>query len=290
MMRRLAVCLLMCAAMLAGWGAGAAARAQTTPACEPDKVASRYPTLAGKTIRVGQDGVSMPFSYRDPEDPDHIVGLDADYARAVFACIGVPVSFEIGAWSGLLPAVSAGRIDIMWDDLYYTAERAQRVDFVMYMAASDTTVVHKGNPKAIHTMDDICGTRALAGLGTVEIVLLNTLTQKCVEQGKPAIQISTYQDRSTAWPMVETDRADVILSSSAMGAAAVAARPNTLQAGFDFLPDVKVGVAVAKGRSDLAQAISDAMVALRANGEVEKIFVKYKIDPKLIIAPDILTK
>jgi polar amino acid transport system substrate-binding protein len=275
---------------LVAYGAGTAAWAEGTPGCEPDKVASRYPTLAGKTIRVGQDGVSMPFSYRDPEDPDHIIGLDTDYARAVFACIGVPVTFEIGAWSGLLPAVSAGRIDIMWDDLYYTAERAQRVDFVMYMAASDTTVVHKGNPKNIHAMEDICGTRALAGLGTVEIVLLNTLTQKCVEQGKPAIQISTYQDRSTAWPMVETDRADVIMSSSAMGAAAVAARPNTLQAGFDFLPDVKVGVAVAKGRSDLTKAISEAMVALHANGEVEKIFVKYKIDPKLIIAPDILAQ
>lgn len=285
MVRRLAACFVACTLILAG----AAAHAETTPTCQPDKVAAKYPTLAGKTIRVGQDGVSMPYSYHDTEDPDHIIGLDADYARAVFACIGVPVAFDIGAWSGLLPAVSAGRIDIMWDDLYYTPERAQRVDYVMYMAASDTTVVHKGNPKNIHSMDDLCGTRALAGLGTVEILILQKLTQTCVEHGKPAIDISTYQDRSTAWPMIETDRADAMLSSAAMASAAIAAR-SSIQAGFDFLPDIKVGVAVAKGRPELTKAISEAMAALAANGETAKIFVKYKLDPKLMIPPDILTK
>jgi polar amino acid transport system substrate-binding protein len=273
-------------ALLTSWSA----RAETVPGCQPDKVATRYPTLAGKTFHVGQDGVSMPYSYRDPDNPEHIIGLDTDYARAVFACIGVPVEIEVGAWSGLLPAVAAGRIDAMWDNLYYTAERAQRVDYVMYMAASDTAIVHKGNPKHLQSLDDLCGLRAVAGLGTVEILLLNQLTEKCTAAGKPAIDISTYTDRSMAWPMIETDRTDVVLSSSAMGAAAIAARPASLQAGFNFLPDVHVGVAIGKGRADLAKAIHDSIVALKASGEVEKIYVKYKVDPKLILDPEILTK
>ncbi|HVY14401.1 MAG TPA: transporter substrate-binding domain-containing protein [Rhodopila sp.] len=281
-----AICVLLLAPVLL---TPLAARAETAPTCQPDKVTTLYPSLAGKTIRVGQDGVSLPFSYHDPENPDKIVGLDTDYARAVFACIGVPVTFDIGAWSGLLPAVTAGRIDAMWDDLYYTSERAQRVDYIMYMKASDTTVVQKGNPKKIHSMEDLCGTRALAGLGTVEILMLNNLTKKCVEDGKPAIQISTYQDRSTAWPMVETDRADAMLSSSAMAKAAIAARHN-LAPGFDFLPDIKVGVAIAKNRPELAKAIANAMAALQASGEVKKLFVKYEFDPKLILPPEILTK
>ena len=289
MMGRLVAWIVACCLLfilLASWTAQAA----EAPSCQPDKLAARYPSLVGKTIHVGQDGVSMPFSYHDPDNPDRIIGLDADYARAVFACIGVPVVFDIGAWSGLLPAVAAGRIDAMWDDLYYTAERAQRVDYVMYMAASDTAVVHKGNPRNVHSLDDLCGLRALAGLGTVEALLLNSQAQKCTERGKAAIEIGTYQDRSMAWPMIETDRTDVVLSSSAMGAAAVAARPAGLQPGFDFLPDLKVGVGVAKGRTDLLQAIADSMAALQANGEAKKIFARYKMDPQLIVPPDILTK
>lgn len=285
MTRRIALYGVMFVLLLA-W---TPAHAGTPPTCQPDKVASRYPSLAGKTIHIGQDGVSMPYSYHDSEDPTHIIGLDADYARAVFACIGVPVTIDIGAWSGLLPAVASGRIDAMWDNLYYTAERAKRIDFVLYSDASDTTVVHKSNPKNIRSLNDLCGTRAVAGLGTVELQLLNHLTEKCVSSGKPAINILTYLDRSTAWPMVATDRADVILSSGAMAKAAIAARPD-IEAGFDFLPDIKVGVGVAKGRTDLSQAIADAMTALQSSGEVRKLFVQYKLDPKLMLPPQILTK
>jgi polar amino acid transport system substrate-binding protein len=143
--------------------------------CEPDKVASRYPGLAGKTIVVGQDGTSLPYRFHDPENSDRIIGADADYARAVFACIGVPVTFQLAAWSGLLPAAASGRIDVMWDNLYYTPERAQRVDFVLYSLASDTALLQKGNPKHIQSLADLCGVRAVAGLGTVEALLLTNL-------------------------------------------------------------------------------------------------------------------
>lgn len=257
--------------------------------CQPDQVATRYPGLAGKTIVVGEDGVSMPYSFHDPENPDRILGADADYARAVFACIGIPVKFQIGAWSGLMPAVAAGRIDLMWDDLYYTPDRAQRVDFVMYSLASDSAVLRKGNPKNIKSLDDLCGVRAVAGLGTVEALLLNTLSQKCTEAGKPPIEINTFQDRPSAWQMIETNRADVVLSSSAMAAAAAAERPG-METGFSFLPDIKVGVAVAKGRTELEHAIADAMAATLATGQISKMYVSYKLDPKLLLPPDILTK
>jgi polar amino acid transport system substrate-binding protein len=267
---------------------GSAQAADVKP-CQPDQVATRYPSLAGKTIVVGEDGVSLPFSYHDPDNPDRILGADADYARAVFACIGVPVTFQIGAWSGLLPGVASGRIDVMWDDLYYTAERAQRIDFVLYSLASDTAVLHKGNPKNIKSLADLCGVRALAGLGTVEALLLNQLTQKCTADGKPPIDINTYSDRPSAWQMIETDRADVVLSSSAMGAAAAAERPR-IETGFDFLPDIKVGVGVAKGRTELEQAIADAMVATMATGQISKMYVSYKLDPKLLLPPEIATK
>src|ERR1700739_630413 len=69
-------------------------------ACEPAKLATKYPGLAGKTIKIGQDGESVPFSMRDPKDFSKLVGLDADLAKATFACIGVPMQFVIGTWSG----------------------------------------------------------------------------------------------------------------------------------------------------------------------------------------------
>jgi polar amino acid transport system substrate-binding protein len=269
--------------------ASVAARAGEVRPCEPEKVATRYPGLAGKTIKIGEDGVSLPFNYRDPNNPDHIIGSDADLARAAFKCIGVAVEFVTGVWSGLLPAVSGGRIDIMWDVLYYTPDRAKMVDFVLYSTMADRAITHKGNPKNLHSLDDLCGVRGLAGLGTIEIVLLQNISDKCVAAGKPAIDLNTFQDRSQAWQMIETERVDIMLTNAVIAQAIVEQKP-LLEAGFSFLPGIKVGVAVAKGQTELAQALADAILAIQANGEMAKIYEQYKLDPIWIRSPSILTQ
>jgi polar amino acid transport system substrate-binding protein len=266
-----------------------AARGDEVRPCEPDKVATRYPGLAGKTIHVGEDGTSLPFNFRDPKNPDQIVGADADLARAVFRCIGVPVEFVTGIWSGLMPAVAAGRIDIMWDVLYYTPERAKVVDFVLYSTMADSALFHTGNPKNLHSLDDLCGARGIAGLGTIEIVLLQQLSEKCVAAGKPAIELTTYQDRSSAWQMLETNRVDVMLTSAVI-ASAIAAEKPLLEVGFGFFPGIKVGVAVAKGKTELEQAIADGLAATQASGEMAKIYQSYKLDPAWILPPSVLTQ
>src|SRR5450432_23434 len=223
----------------------AAARAGEVRPCEPEKVATRYPGLAGKTIKIGEDGVSLPFNFRDPKNPDQIIGSDADLARAVFKCIGVPVEFVTALWSGLLPAVAGGRIDVMWADLYYTPERAKMVDFVLYSTMADRAITHKGNPKNLRSLDELCGVRAIAGMATIEIALLQDLSTKCVAAGKPAMELTTYQDRSQAWQMIETERVDIMLSNTVI-AEAIAREKPLLEPGFSFLPGIKVGVAVAK--------------------------------------------
>ena len=159
--------------------------------CEPAKLAANYPALAGKTIKIGQDGESVPFSQRDPKDFNKLIGLDADLARATFACVGVPVDFTIGAWSGLIPAAMAGQIDVMWDTLLYTPERAKKLDFVVYMTAATGMLVTKGNPKNVHSLDDLCGLNTTTQLGTTQEAMLREANTKCLTAGKPAVIIIT---------------------------------------------------------------------------------------------------
>ena len=58
-------------------------------ACEPEKVAAKYPGLAGKTLKVGLDPTLPPVMYRDPKDPSKIVGQDPDMIDAAMKCLGV---------------------------------------------------------------------------------------------------------------------------------------------------------------------------------------------------------
>jgi polar amino acid transport system substrate-binding protein len=179
-------------------------------ACEPAKLASKYPGLAGKTIKVGQDGESVPFSMRDPKDFSKLIGLDADLAQATFACIGVPMQFQVGTWAGLIPAAMAGQVDVMWDTLLYTPERAKKLDFLVYMNAATGMLVAKGNPKNIHALGDLCGLTSTTTLGTTQEAMLRDASSKCVAAGKPAVNIITSTDMPSGLRLVQNARADLV--------------------------------------------------------------------------------
>ena len=87
--------------------------AEALAKCEPDKAASKYPSVASKKIKVAVDPESPPYTFRDPKNFENIIGFDADLTRAVFKCAGLQFEFAAGGWSGLLPSVIAGQNDVM---------------------------------------------------------------------------------------------------------------------------------------------------------------------------------
>ena len=82
-----------------------ASAAHAAPACEPDKLAEKFPSLAGKTIKIGGDPQTPPFVMRDSADFNKIIGFDADFAKAVMDCHGIKYEWFLAGWSGILPAV-----------------------------------------------------------------------------------------------------------------------------------------------------------------------------------------
>lgn len=280
-------------AALCAFGLGGAILAAPTAAdakCEPDKVAEKYPSLVGKTVKIAQDGESPPFSFRDPKDFNVITGLDAELARAVFACAGVPIEIVTGAWSGLLPAVIAGQVDVMWDILYYTPERAKKVDFVSYMTAATGALVAKGNPKGVKSLDDVCGLKATAGLATVDETKFREQSDRCVAAGKPAVEVITTPDIPSGTRLMLNERADVLMSGLTMVNQLVADNSEKLEFAYLIVTDFKIAAAVTQGNTDLAKLIYDGLNEIMADGTYDAILTKYGIDLALKRTPEILTE
>jgi polar amino acid transport system substrate-binding protein len=287
--RFVTVALLVGVTAAVAFGMASVARADDAK-CEPDKVAAKYPSLKGKTIKVATDAESPPYSFRDPKDFNNIVGIDVDMARATFKCIGVPIEFSTGAWSGLLPSVLAGQADLMWDDLYYTAERGKQADYVLYMVAGTGGMVKKGNPKNIHAMSDACGLTGTAGLGTVEEAGMRDESKKCVADGKKEISIMTYPDMASGARLVQNDRADLMVTDLGVVDQLSHDNPTLYERGFKVVSDFRIGVAVKKGNTDLANALYDAIRTLHADGTQKGIFDKYSVDNSLIVDPELRNK
>ena len=258
--------------------------------CEPQALAAKYPTLVGKTIRVAQSGEGAPFTFRDPEEFDKLIGLDADLVRATVACIGVPFEFKTGGWSGLLPSVIVGQSDLMWSNLYYTPARAEQVDFVTYLLAATGGMVKKGNPKNIHSLDEACGVRAAAGLGTVEEAMFREVSDKCVAAGKPAVELVTYADRPSGIRMVQNDRADLLMGDLGSMDYTIAQLPNELERGYMMPTDYKVGPGISKSMPELRQAVFDSLQIIQSEGTMKKLMIKYNVDPTLQRPVQMFTK
>ena len=268
--------------------AGAAA----TPAiaddakCEPAKLATKYPSLAGKTLKLAISGDVKPISYRDPNNLDQLLGFSPDQARAVFNCIGAPYTLVVSSFSGSLAALIAGQVDALWGTLFYTPERAKVVDLVIYMIGASGGVVPKGNPKNIYSLNDLCGLRAVAPVGGIEAGKLNDTNAACLAAKRSGVEVLTSTDRPSAFRLLDNDRVDLYLGLGFKQAY----DPDRYTFTFAYVNDLKTGVGVQKGNKDLAEAIFDAFTVMHANGADKALFTKYDIDAALILPPQVLTQ
>jgi polar amino acid transport system substrate-binding protein len=176
----------------------------------------------------------------------------------------------------------------MWSNLYYSAERAKTVNFVTYMQAASAGLVQKGNPKHLQSVEDFCGVRAAAGLGTVEYTQLQDLSKKCTDGGKAEIQIVTFPDATAGARLVANDRADVLLGDLTLAGQFVSQYPDKLEIGFRIASGLKIAAAVRKDNDELLNALAEAVQVLQANGTQAKLQETYHLDPSLFEPTQIL--
>jgi len=266
-----------------GFGTAGAAQA----ACEPDKVATKYPGLAGKTLKVGLDPTLPPIMYRDPNNPSKIIGQDPDMVEAAMKCLGLKYELVGLDFGTLVPTLQAGQIQLIWSNIYYTPARAQAADFVNYATTGTAGIVKKGNPKGIKTIEDVCGKRAAPILGTVEDKGFQDASAKCVAAGKPAIEITPYPNAPATSRALENDRADVSMYDVVLVDQVVRTNPDKFERAYYFRSGIKIGVAVKKGNEELVTAVKDAITELQANGTQKALMQKNGIDPTLAIPVEI---
>jgi polar amino acid transport system substrate-binding protein len=280
---------LLVAANAAFWFCGIAGIADAIAdeaKCEPQAIASKYPGLTGRTLKIGVSAADKPATFRDEKDPSIITGFDVEYARAAFGCIGAPIEFSVGGWSGLLPSLVAGQTDVMWDQLYYTQERAKSIDYVLYSSSRSAIVAPKGNPKNIKGFDDLCGLRAVAQVGSIEVAALRRQSQTCADAQKPPIAISIGQDRPSSLRELQNGRVDAYLGIGA----GVTYDPSLFEIAYLFNAGVKVGVGVRKGNVELARALATSIGILQANGTARKLYETFGLNPELSVPAEIVTQ
>ncbi|MCX8999705.1 transporter substrate-binding domain-containing protein [Rhizobiaceae bacterium BDR2-2] len=242
------------------------------PACEA--LRSKYPSLTGKELTIGLGGYNKGFQSPKADDPDTLEGLDPDMFDRLGACLGFTYKFQLGAFNVLITSLTSGRID-MGPSLYVTPARLEQVAFVSSYQVIDGSVVPKGNPKNLQSLDDLCGMTISAAAGTFEATTLAPeQTKKCLEADKPAVDVLLVQNTDNAILAVQSGRADIHLTSAAVARGLVAADPR-LERAFDVDLPIRNGYPIAKDNTELRSAVTEGIAIIQGTGVQKKLLEKW---------------
>ncbi|MBN3727518.1 transporter substrate-binding domain-containing protein [Burkholderia sp. Ac-20379] len=237
----------------------------------------QYPTLVGTHLKIGLGGYTAGFEAPAKDDPSKIEGLDPDLIAYMGACLGYTHEYQNVAFNVLLTGITGKRFD-MGPSLYVTDVRRKQVAFVSSFAVIDGSVIKKGNPKHLTSLDSLCGATVAAAAGTYEAVtLVPQATEKCKAQNKPEVALLLLQATDASVQAVISGRADIYLTAHSDAKALAASMPQ-LESGFTVDLPILNGFPIAKDNTVLRSAVLASMKVIQNKGIQKTLLDKWGQD------------
>ncbi|WP_320197663.1 ABC transporter substrate-binding protein [Agrobacterium sp. rho-13.3] len=220
-----------------------------------------------------------------------LTGASADLTDAIGQLLGVKIEHAtVGGLPALLSGVNSGRYQFAFGPVGDFKTRQEANDFVDWVQEFVVFAVQKGNPKGVVSLDTACGTRIAVMAGGSAEKVIKAQAEKCVADGKPAVEVQSYTDQPSSILSVRSKRADAFFSSQAPLTYFVSQANGQLELtgigeknGFD---DLFQGAVVPKG-SPLGELLRDSVKVLIDNGTYGIIMKKWGLENNMIKTPGI---
>ena len=105
-----------------------------------------------KVLTVGMELAYPPFEMSDKEGVPQ--GVSVDFAKALGKYLGREVVIENTAWSGLIPSLKTGRIDLIISSMTITKERQKSINFSIPYAQSSLAIL-ANKESGVLSIDDL---------------------------------------------------------------------------------------------------------------------------------------
>ncbi len=213
-------------------------------------------------LRVGMSGGYFPFTF---VQQDKLQGFEVDVMNAVAEQTGLKVEFVTMSFSGLIGALSSGRIDTIANQITITPEREATFAFTQPYVIDGAQVVVKAGNDTIKGVEDLPGHKVAVNLGSNFEQLLRDLPdadQIDIRTYESNIEQDTALGRIDAFVMDRVSSAQVIAKSGLP--LALAGQPfSVIRNALPFRNDAE-GLA-------LRDKVDAALTELRASGRLTNI-------------------
>jgi polar amino acid transport system substrate-binding protein len=241
--------------------------------------AAMLPEQYRTSIRIVTSAPYPPFEYFD--DKQNLIGLDVDLGNAIAATLGTKAEWTSIDYNGVIPALQAGKYDMVLASIGDTPEREKVLDFVNYSKQGQILLVAKGNPEKITGLKDMCGRTMSVEAGNVTEGYFKELDTYCAGQGKPKMAVKELPKTSDALLSLKSGQAAAVYLGVAT-AADLKTKPEgeaydivtPADRPFGYLPRW-VGAGIPKNAPQLRDAVAAALKKLLADGTIKALYAKY---------------
>jgi len=120
-----------------------------------------------KKIRVGTEGAYPPFNSIDASG--NLLGFDIDIGNALCEKMGAECTWVAQEWDGIIPALIAGKYDVIIASMFITEKRKKKVSFSNpYYTAAMTLVAPKDSPTTDYSSENMAGKKIGAQNSTTQ--------------------------------------------------------------------------------------------------------------------------
>ena len=274
-MRRTLLLLLSLLSVLLG----ALAVPGMTPGMTP---AASAADASRPVVRVGTEGTYPPFSYVDPKTGD-VTGFDIEVARAVAQKAGWDLQIVRGTFDSLFPALDAGRIDMIANQITINPDRSAHYLFSTPYTYSHGVIVTAADNDDITTLADLKG-RTSAQSQT------SNWTQIAKDAGAKVQYVDQFTQTAA---LLAQGRVDATINDNIAVLDYLATSGSTkIKIAGDAGDEVnKQALVFPKSKTALRDQADQALAALAADGTLAKISQKYfKSDVTVPNAGDVEVK
>lgn len=236
------------------------------------------------TVATGESTVPTHFKNEKGE----LVGFNIDISKELKKELGVDVELVVVPFDSLLGGIAAHRYDTGLYNVSDRPDRRKAVDFVDYAKSGSVVVTRKGESMGIDGDPlSMCGHSIGVTSGVNEYTMLTASSKKCGIKGAKPIQLETFANDAATTQALMGGRVEAMADGMTATPYLVRQHKDRLELVGALKGDqAPLGMPIAKGQPELAQALKRAWEHILDDGRYRRIAEKWATEQ---LAPDKIT-
>ena len=229
--------------------------------------------VARKKLVVGMELKYPPFEYTDEKGQP--IGLDVELARLAAKDLGVELEIKDMEWTGLIPALQTGKIDVIISGITGTLERAKTISFTSSYFSTGLCAL-----LSTSRAPDVTDVAQLDDAKRIIAVKTGTTADILATKRFPKATINRFKDESACVQEVVNGRADAFLYDQLSIAKHAKDYPKVTRAILKPFTYEPFCIAMRKGDFDLWNWLEMFVNIHKADGTLDELRARF-VEPLL---------